>query len=301
VLDDCDPQFHGDINGRDDGLRLLADDGRQLWRIGGLNNCQSIAMDHGIAIDPKRGRIYARELVAHRITATDLAGKILWRSEQIGASAMAVDPESGELWCLVDEGAIGSGELVVLDIKGKRRTSYPIRGCDIAYDPHDRSFWIVGEHIVRVDRNGRELLKIEDFAKWTCVSVAPINGKGEAWIVERQHANVAGSRSRLLRFSTKGELRQTVERTDWNPIGVACEPRSGQAWVVDYRKSLVRVPLGEDAREPVPIPALAVAISNTTGKIWVSTADEVIQLRLGVPVAKYPLGKSSGQVWLAAF
>jgi hypothetical protein len=301
VLDDCDPVFQGDVNLRNDGLRLLSADGKELGRVGGLNNCQSIAMNHGIAIDPERVRIYARELVAHQVTATDLAGKVVWRAEQTPASAMAVEPESGDLWCLVDDGAIGTGKLVVLDMRGNRRTSYPVRGTDIAYDAHDRSFWIVGTDIVRVDRNGRELLKLEDFAKWTCVSVAPIPGTGEAWIVERRHPDVAGSRSRLLRMTTKGEIRQTVEREDWNPIGVACEPSSGQAWVVDYRKSLVRVPIGEVARDPVPIPALAVAIGHKSGYIWVATADQVIQLKLGVPVVKTPLGKPSGQVWLAAF
>src|SRR4051812_21177659 len=70
VLDDCDPNFRGDMQSHDDGLRLLTADGKAVWRIGGLSNCQTVAMNHGIALDPERGRIYARELVGHRVTAT---------------------------------------------------------------------------------------------------------------------------------------------------------------------------------------------------------------------------------------
>jgi hypothetical protein len=301
VLDDCDPNFQFDVHSRDDALRLFSADGKEIRRVGGLNNCQNIAMNHGVALDPQRGRIYARELVAHCVTATDLAGKIVWRVEQIRASAMAVDPDSGDLWCLVDDGSIENGELVVLDIKGNRRARHPIRGVDIAYDPVDQAFWVVGKDLARIDRHGTELLKISNFAAWTCTSVAPIPGAGEAWLAERKHPQVAGSRSRLVRVSTKGEIRQTVERDDWNPFGVACEPGTRQAWVVDLGKALVRVPRGEAPREPIPIPALAVAIGGESGQIWVATPDQILRLKFGVAVVKIALGKPSGQVWLAAF
>ena len=75
VLDDCDPNYEKGKS-HDDGLRILASDGTEIGRIGGLNNCQSIAMNHGIALDPERKRIYARELVEHRITVADLAGTV---------------------------------------------------------------------------------------------------------------------------------------------------------------------------------------------------------------------------------
>ena len=73
VVDDCDPDYSKGKS-HDDGLRLFAD-GKEL-RVGGLNNCQSVAMNRGIALDPKRDRIYARELVEHQITVADLAGTV---------------------------------------------------------------------------------------------------------------------------------------------------------------------------------------------------------------------------------
>jgi hypothetical protein len=301
VLDDCDPNFLGKVEGHNDGLRLLTADGKETRRIGGLSNCESIARNHGIALDPERGRIYARELVAHRIMATDLAGRVVWRVDSIHASAMAVDPENGDLWCLVDDGTIKAGELVVLDLEGNRRAHHPVRGVDIAYDPHHQAFRVVGEDLVRLDRRGKDLLNIPNFAAWSCSAVAPIPGRGEAWLVERKHPQVAASRGRVVRVSSDGEIRQSLERDDWNPFGVACEPGTGQAWVVDLRKALVRVPIGEDPREPLPIPALAVAIGSNSGQIWVATRDHVIRLKYGVPVVRFSLGKPSGQVWLSAF
>ena len=56
VLDDCDPNFRGDVRTHDDGLRLLSADGKEIRRVGGLSNGQTIAMNHGIVTDPQRGR-----------------------------------------------------------------------------------------------------------------------------------------------------------------------------------------------------------------------------------------------------
>src|SRR5690349_18292888 len=51
VLDDCEPNFRGDVRTHDDGLRLLDVEGKEIRRVGGLSNCPTIAMNHGIAAD----------------------------------------------------------------------------------------------------------------------------------------------------------------------------------------------------------------------------------------------------------
>jgi DNA-binding beta-propeller fold protein YncE len=301
VLDDCDPNYEKGKS-HDDGLRILASDGKEIGRIVGLNNCQSIAMNHGIALDPERKRIYARELVEHRITVADLAGTVSSRINEIRASSLAIDPKTGDLWCLVDKGSIDDGEIVVLNNKGISRAHYPIRGTDIVYNPDEEAFWVVGRDFVRVDRQGKELLKFPNLVAWTCVSIVPIPRTRSAWVIERRHPQVTGSSARLLRISARGEILQAVERENWNPIGVACEPKTSMAWVVDMRKGLVRVPRDQDALEPLPIPALAIAISSTSGQIWAATENEILRLDAkGVAVVKLPFEKPSGQVWLAAF
>ena len=40
VLDDCDPNFRGDVRTHDDGLRILDAEGKEIRHIGGLSNCQ---------------------------------------------------------------------------------------------------------------------------------------------------------------------------------------------------------------------------------------------------------------------
>jgi DNA-binding beta-propeller fold protein YncE len=301
VLDDCDPNYEKGKS-HDDGLRLLAADGSEIGRIGGLNNCQSIAMNHGIALDPERNRIYARELVEHRITVVDLAGTVISRISEIRASSLAIDPKTGDLWCLVDNGTIDGGQIIVLDTKGIKRADYQIRGTDIVYNPDDEAFWVVGRDFVRVDRQGKVLLNFPSLVAWTCVSIVPIPRTRSSWVIERRHPQVAESRARLLRISARGEILQEVERENWNPIGVACEPKTSMAWVVDFRKGLVRVPRDQDPLEPLPIPALAIAIGRTSGQIWAATESEVLRIDgNGAVVVRTPFGRPSGQVWLAAF
>jgi hypothetical protein len=300
VLDDCDPNYEKGKS-HDDGLRILAADGKEIGRIGGLNNCQSIAMNHGIALDPERNRIYARELVERRITVVDLAGTVTSRINEIKASSLAIDPKTGDLWCLVDNGSIDDGEIVVLNAKGISRAHYPVRGTDIVYNPDDEAFWVVGRDFVRVDRQGKELVKFPNLVTWTCVSIVPIPRTRSAWVIERRHPQVAGSRARLLRISLRGEILQAVERENWNPMGVACEPKTSMAWVVDIGKGLVRVPRDQDPLEPLPIPALAIAIGSKSGQIWTAKENEILRLDAnGVAVVRIPFEKPSGQVWLAS-
>ncbi len=98
VLDDADPDFRGPAP-LSDGVRAIASDGKELWSHKILNNCQAIGANHGVAIDPRRGRIYIRELVARRVIALDLAGEIRFRVDVPKVAALAVDPEDGNVWC----------------------------------------------------------------------------------------------------------------------------------------------------------------------------------------------------------
>ena len=218
-------------------------------------------MNHGIRNGSGTWADLARELVGHRVMATDLAGKDPLASRAI-QSAMAVDPASGDLWCLVDEGTIDSGELIVLDVRGTRRAHYPICGVDIAYDPHDQTFWVVGKDLVRVDRRGQKLLNIANFAAWTCVSVAPIPGTGEAWLAERRTPSGCGeprppspSRAQRVRSSRASRVRTGIRSASCDP-GPARPGLStwGKPW---YASLSARSPaIGYQSR-PWPSPSAA--------------------------------------------
>ena len=164
--------------------------------------------------------------------------------------------------------------------------------------PSDQAFWVVGKDLVRVDRRGQKLLNIANFAAWTCVSVARFLALGEAWLGDETPSGCGAEPA----FSESARrVRSSRAQRRLESFEVACDPGTGQAWVVDLGKALVRVPRGEQPRDPLPIPALAVAIGSKSGQISIATRDQILRLRYGVAVVKTTLGKPSGQVWLAAF
>src|SRR5690349_11290423 len=55
VLDDMDPDFRG-AEPRGDGVRAFSAEGKELWSLKTLNNCEAVGANHGIALDRKRGR-----------------------------------------------------------------------------------------------------------------------------------------------------------------------------------------------------------------------------------------------------
>src|SRR5262245_25247901 len=165
VLDNCDPNFKGAAT-YGDSVRLVSSYGFQSCSISGLNNCETIGANHGVVVDWPRGRIYFRELAADRVNAIDLRGRLLFRADGVPAAAMAVDPKTGGLWCLVGH-TIYSDETLVMDLTGQRTASYPISGYDIAYDSYSDGFWIVGREIIKLDRAG-EVLWRRPHAAWTC-------------------------------------------------------------------------------------------------------------------------------------
>ncbi len=298
VLDDCDPNYKGS-GPHGDGIRLIAADGKELYIRKDLNNCQTIGANHGVVIDSARGHVFFRELVANRVTGIDFTGKTLFQTE-IGANALAVDPRTGNLWCLTGTGTIYSGKTSVLDSNGGLIQTYTLDGFDIAYDSHDDAFWIVGEYVMKVSRKGEILFRTTK-AKWSYVSVAPNKQDGSAWVVERNHPNVQGSANRLLLFDDKGHELKKLDLEGHNPFGVVCDSETGTAWIVILRKGILRVPV---KGEPLPLldfPAVSIAIGPDSGQIWIGTQTEVLRLdKDGKVLVRYPLGSESGQSWLSA-
>lgn len=297
VLDDCDPDYKGS-GPHGDGIRLLAADGQEVYIRKGLNNCQTIGANHGVTIDAKHGRVIFRELVDHRVTGINFAGKTLFQTE-IKAGSLAVSPQTGDLWCLTG-GAIGEGNTVVLGRNGARVHTYPISGFDLAYDSHDDAFWIVGKEVMKINQQGEVLFRGPK-AGWSYVSVAPNTHDGSAWVVERGLRDVLASANRLLLLDSKGGEVRRLELEGRTPFGVACDPETGAAWVVILRKGILRVPV---KGEPLPLldfPAVSIAIGPDSGQCWIGTPNEVLRLdKEGKVLVRYPLGSESGQSWLSA-
>ena len=305
VLDDCDPEYDKKLPHRD-GLRILqvAD-----FAVSGhvksiikteFNTCQTIGGSHTLAVDAKRGRIYLSELAGERVTALDFRGRKIWQVTNINAGALAVDPKTGRLWCSVGS-KIGQGETVVLDPDGLEVASLPVLGTDMAYDPHTDAFWLVGAEITKVSREGKVLFQ-EPCAGWAFVSVAVNSIDGSVWIVEHAHPELPRSVNRLWHRDANGGVLQERGLGKQSIFGVACEPKSGTAWVTSLQSDVLRFTAQGGDLRPFPVKARAVAVSPTTGRVWLSTEIEVVWLdEAERPHMAYRFSDMTGQSWLAAF
>jgi hypothetical protein len=214
--------------------------------------------------------------------------------------ALAVDPRTGHLWCAVGE-SLAVGETVDLDTTGHEFASFPVKGIDIAHDQHTDGFWLVGYGITKLSREGKILFQ-KPHEGWACVSVAANPRDGSVWIVERAHPDVAGSANRLWHLGADGTTIKTWQLGDKLIFGVACEPKTGTAWVVCLGGDVLR--FTADGRElpALPVNARAISISPSTGQVWVTTDMEILQLDSnGRPKTFARFESKSAQSWLAAF
>jgi DNA-binding beta-propeller fold protein YncE len=305
VLDDGDEDFQRG-GPHHDGLRILhvspTPHGGSVKSViyREFNTCQTIGAIHCIAVDAARGRIYVCELVSNRVTALDLKGRKLWQVDKIDVSALAVDPKTGHLWCAVGHN-LTIGETVVFDGTGREVTSFPVRGVDLIHDPHTGGFWVVGDEITKLSREGKVLFH-KRCDGWACVSVAANSNDGSVWIVERAHPDVARSVNRLWHLDANGGVIKTWVLGEKLIFGVACEPKTGTAWVTSLQTDLLRFTADGHELAPLRIQGRAIATSPTTGRVWLTTTTEILWLDgADRPHTVSRFGDPSGQSWLAAF
>jgi hypothetical protein len=299
-------------------LSLFSADGRKLSVLSDLKQSATVGGTHSVAIDRQRGRIYFPENAAQRLTALDLQGKILWRLKSFDASAIAVDPKSGDVWCEVG-GNLVDRKTIVVGVDGKILTEYPWGGVDIAYDPQADVFWIAGAQIMRVDRAGKISLRrplpdlpglpdvpaVINARNWLAVSITPdvVHTVGNAhcggaWVAIRSHPNVMGSRNRLVRLDDKGETRTLIELGEVDPFAVAVDA-NGDCWVADRGKQLLQFNVDGQQVRQLPVSARAVMTDHKRGEMWVSTNEGLLRIDdEGRIIWQSKFGYRSEQTWL---
>src|SRR5215213_9028537 len=148
VLDDCDPVYQGKA-AYGDNLSYIDGAGKLVFRVTGLNTCQMIGSNRQIAYDGRRGHVWVAECVAAQIRKFDLEGEELLVRKDIKPSAIAVDPETGNLWVVRSNGRIDGGDVAVLDPRGKEVAAHDAGGFDIAYDGKGKAFWVAGKDLTK--------------------------------------------------------------------------------------------------------------------------------------------------------
>lgn len=302
VLDDSDEVYKGKAV-YDDNLHFFGTDGKERFHLSGFNNCQSIGGSRMIATDPARKSIWVVENVAHRVRRFDLAGKEQAVIENVNGSALAVDPETGNVWVAVGEGGIGTGDIRVFSPKGEKVTTHPVTAWDLAYDPKAKAFWAVDKTLTKLAAKDGKVLARTEVSKWCASSLAVNPASGDVWVGVRKHPQVAGSANELLRFDGDGEAKTTVAFADATPWRVAVEPKSGHCWVVIVGRGVREyTAAGKLVAEHDADAALGVEIDPTGDGVWVLTkADTRLLSFAGKELRKVAHKKPTDQAWIAAY
>jgi DNA-binding beta-propeller fold protein YncE len=298
VLDDCDPDYQGKATYADN-LSYIDGSGKLVFRVSGLNTCQMIGSNRQIAYDAARGHVWVAECVGHQIRKFDLDGKELLVVKDIKPGAIALDPETGNLWAMRSTGQIDGGDLVVLSPTGKELAIHNVSGWDLAYDPKGKAFWAAGKDLVKVSLQGKELLR-KNVATWCASSLAVHPDTGRVWVGARNHREVAGSRNEVLAFDNDGQLKHTISFGDHDPFHLTVDKKSGSVWVTDMRKGVRRYDVDGKLEVDRKIEALAAHADPATGELWVVTSEETVRMSsTGEIVKRVKHAGKTSQAWVA--
>ncbi len=231
LLDDKDSTPKGKDH-YDDRLYLIDSDGTIEAALSGFNVYGSFGGAHMLAIDSVRRVLWVVENAGGRLSQFDLTtGELIRKVPDLRASAVAVDASTGNAWVTTTEGIIGKGHVQVISPSGQTLARHDVAGFDIAYSAYDQSFWVVGKDVYRLDSHGNVLGRITGEIPWTAVSVCVDERAGNAWIVVRDHPNIAESRPELWCVDGSVEVQQRIDLGDLMPFCVAVDSENETVWV----------------------------------------------------------------------
>ncbi len=251
-----------------------------------------------VAADPADGSVYANQGGSLSKFAAD--GHLLWRHEKTPTEGLAVDPDGGDLWAIDARDYVGNGVVAVYDRDGNRLGEHDVGGVDaIAYDAHDRGFWVVGKRMARLDRDGRVAARGPLTVPYYADHIAVDPADGSAWVGEYTHPAYAGDVERLWTLAADGRVRRLTDDDGRQPLAV--DAARGVAWVTVGVGGVGRMSTatGKPVGDPVPIAGRTLAVEPDTGCAWVGTLAGVWRLDPdGRPVAFHPTVGYARQVTL---
>lgn len=276
VIDDADPDFQQNAK-HHDTFRLYDGAGSQQWVMDDFNTCEASFGVHTIAWNAADQSIWSVETVSGRLMKTGLDGKLIWQNERkpdekIRPSALAIDPRSGNIWVLTN---VGNG-LLVLSPDGNIIKDLPIGGSDIAYSPHDDCFWVVGKKVQKVGRDGKVLFTSTDEAAWLFGTIAVSARDGSVWVCEARHPQIAGSKQRVLVFSSNGKLKKEIALEE-RPKSIVIDDEDKCVWIATWGNVLKANMKGKIVAR-APIKANSIDVEPGTGCVWVGAEDGVYRL-----------------------
>ena len=310
-------------------LRLLSETGEEIRPVSDADGV--IINGHSLVVDATHNRAYlVGGLSSNRVTSLDFLGRKLWQVEELAPPlrrattlatdsagtgtarrgtmplhAVCLDPKTGHIWGTFSIGAAPLyeyGLTQVFDTRGNQVATLPLGGVDIAYDSRGDGFWLVNSAIVRLSREGKTLFRIPSKnAAFHQLSIDPRDGS--AWVVEADRERTKTSETKVRHVDAQGKMLSVWKKAGLSVTSLACDPKTGIVWIAGGGDAdLLR--LAPDGKElaPLEIRAMSLSISPTTGRIWVATATEILQLdHEGKTIAHFPFKSPTSYTWVGAF
>ncbi|WP_020471674.1 serine/threonine-protein kinase [Zavarzinella formosa] len=301
VLDDCDRQFK-DKDKYEDRLTLFDTEGNKTFRVSGFNVSQTVANSRRIATDPQRDCIWVIENTGQRIQRFDLTGQVTGTINYEGSgSAVAVDPQTGNVWALLYNGSKQIGKTIVFSPDGRTLATHPISGWDIVYDAKARAFWIASPDLTKITAATGEVLFTIKIPGWLAPSVDVDPNSGSAWVGLRTLNPSPVSTNRLVKFDAEGRQLVSVELGAKPPTKISVDRADGSVWVAHRQKSVEHFTAGGKPDGEYEVAALTVQSNPRGGGIWVVTPEEIVKMTAkGVVTSRYPHAATTTDAWIAS-
>ncbi len=307
LLDNTDSEYEGKDR-YDDRLYILDRKGNINGAVSGLNICETAGCAHMLAVDEKRKTLWVAENVGCRLWHFDLTtGDILQRISDLKASALAIDPLTGDVWVITSGGKIDEGSVKVVSVSGRIKAEYEIPGFDIAYNSFDKSFWIIGKNIYKVDRDGKILGQITGQIPYTAVSVSIDPKSGNAWTVVRAHLQIPDSKPELWIINKDMQIEQRIDLGELNPYCVSVDSDNDIVWVGCLSTTLRFTTSGDKLKTArhisgfsvVPGPSRDSVVAASQFGLALANVKESGYVEIGDMSERFGAQLGSSQKWLA--
>ncbi|MBN2589223.1 MAG: hypothetical protein JXA96_05145, partial [Sedimentisphaerales bacterium] len=301
VLDNCFSPTSGKTK-YEDTLTMFNSNGKEQWQCSSLNISQSTGPNKSIVYNPVDKSIWCAERVGDRLIKMDLNGNILLELEDIKPNSLAVDPKTGNVWVLTIDGLVYGDKLLIFDLSGKKIKELYHNAFNITYSKKEDCFWIVGQEIIKLNRNGEDLMYWPGKFSFISVSVSINENDGSAWIVERGHPQAPPlgsqpSQDCIWIIEPNGDVRKKIKIE--LPMNAIVDSQRSVVWVTTYN-GVFKMSLDGEILESIPVKGFDLCIEPETGYVWVTSNDGIYRLDSDGKLVWSKETAGGSQKWLCA-